>query len=172
MDQETLNQYFRDKWKSKFNHYNLTGIALVNSIKQGQRVLDVGCGNNNFKGHIDNLIGIDPVFNEADEITTIEDYNTKNKFDVAFCLDSLIFGNKQHILNQLDKVTSLMEKSSTIHFRSNSSEENKRYLKAGIEIFQWTQEDYFTLAVKFGFRPFGFYPDGKDGTIHAIWIRN
>lgn len=175
MDQDLLNQYFKDKWKSRFHEHERTGISLANQIHDGQLVLDVGCGNNNFKGHIKNLIGIDPVFEDADVMTTIEDYVSESLFDVALCLDSMIFGSREHVENQIEKLISLMKPSSTIHFRSNSLSEKHRYDKAGIETFYWTQEDHYGLSNKFGYRLFAFYPDRKgceDEILHTIWIRN
>jgi len=175
MDQDLLNQYFKDTWKSRFHEHGRTGIQLAGQIRDEHLVLDVGCGNNNFKGHVKNLVGIDPVFEDADVITTIEDYVTDSQFDIALCLDSMIFGSRGHIEKQIEKLVALMKQSSTIHFRSNSLSEKHRYDKAGIETFYWTQEDHFVLSKKFGYRLFGFYPDRKgseDEVLHTVWIRN
>ena len=66
-------------------------INQINKYSQNQdnnelTVLDVGCGYNEFKGKIDNLIGIDPYNVLADhEVGTLE-YRTDQKFDVILCL--------------------------------------------------------------------------------------
>ena len=43
-----------------------TGFALVDKINPLESVIDVGCGLNLLKEHIAGLVGIDPVYPEAD----------------------------------------------------------------------------------------------------------
>ena len=65
IDQAQLNDYFGNTWRHNhiaIEEFNLTGLSLVNEIKEEGRVLDVGCGSNPFKGLIKNLVGIDPAF--------------------------------------------------------------------------------------------------------------
>lgn len=168
--QEKLNNYFSTKWKSKFEHYRVSGYSLADQINDDQHVLDVGCGINPFKGRIKNLIGIDPVFKEADIKTTIEDLNVDQKFDVAFCLDTLIFGDRERVLHQLDCVTKHLNPSATIHFRSNSDIDSAQYQKEGIEIFNWSQTEYMDLAEQFGFTIFILHADTYN-SVHAVWVR-
>lgn len=76
MDQEQLNYYFGNVWR--LNHYSIeefkyTGLGLTNQILETDRVIDIGCGPNPFKGLIKNLVGIDPAFPEADYQLSLED---------------------------------------------------------------------------------------------------
>ena len=51
--QTLLNDYFANHWHRKSGnlaHFNKTGLGLVDKIKPTDRVLDVGCGKNPFKG--------------------------------------------------------------------------------------------------------------------------
>jgi hypothetical protein len=69
IDQQLLNTYFSTAWRNRnrdFGNYQFSGYSLIDKVQLGERVIDVGCGINPFKGHIPNLIGIDPAFPEAD----------------------------------------------------------------------------------------------------------
>ena len=62
IDDACLHKYFSKYWQNDMKKWKYSGLALideVNSLKP-RAVLDVGCGYNEFKGKIDNLIGIDP----------------------------------------------------------------------------------------------------------------
>ena len=92
MNQEKLNNYFKIKWTpTKLSDYETSGRALLTRLTPGDQVIDIGCGLNLFKGLIPNLIGIDPVFDQADIKTTIEEFTTDQKFNVALstCLPKI-----------------------------------------------------------------------------------
>lgn len=169
MLQTVLDNYFRNHWTSRFEKYTYSGYELANTV-QDQWVLDVGCGINPFKNRITNLIGIDPVFEQADIMTTIEDFSFNQKFNTAFCLDSIIFGSKEHVLYQIECLMRHLTPTATIHWRSNSTIDLKEYEKAGIELFNWSQTDYVDFAEKFNFRIFYFCSDSFEST-YVIWIR-
>ena len=76
MNQEQLNEYFSTKWESNLDQYLYSGWNLINNIADDEWVLDVGCGPNPFKGKIQNLIGIDPAFDQADYKVTIDNFIT------------------------------------------------------------------------------------------------
>ena len=93
IDVACLHRYFSKYWENDIKKWKYSGLALideVNSLKP-RAVLDVGCGYNEFRGKIDNLIGIDPYNDRADhEVGTLE-YRTDQKFDVIMCLGSINF---------------------------------------------------------------------------------
>lgn len=111
--------YFSNHWKSDFYSYLYTGPTLANKMQKHERILDVGCGNNYFMPYFPNLIGIDPANDAAHIKTTLEDYNPATTFDVALCLGSLNFGTEDKIKTQLDKLHSLMNRTSRIYWRCN-----------------------------------------------------
>lgn len=170
MSQTHLNNFFKKTWKSNFNDYTLSGHALASKIPHENHVLDVGCGTNPFKNKIINLVGIDPVFLQADYKTTIEEFKTDQLFDSIFALDSIIFGSEENIINQLRLITNLAKPTSRIYFRSPDELNIKQYAKAGIEIYDWDLSRYTTLAKLFNFRMFGMYAD-TGNSVHAIWDR-
>jgi len=91
LDQKELNYYFANFWHSTTDHYIYSGMTIIDKIQPDDEVIDVGCGRNQFKKHINKLTGIDPARDEADIKCTIEDFNPKLKFDVALCLGSINF---------------------------------------------------------------------------------
>ena len=75
IDNACLHKYFSKYWQNDMKKWKYSGVALideVNSLKP-RAVLDVGCGYNEFKGKIDNLIGIDPYNGKADlQVSTLD----------------------------------------------------------------------------------------------------
>jgi hypothetical protein len=166
-----LNDYFATTWKSKIDHYKYSGWALVDKIQPGETVIDVGCGFNEFRGHIPNLIGIDPANAMADYRLSIEGFQSAERFDVAFCLGSINFGNEATILNQISHVVRLLKPIARIYWRCNpgnfdhGNEECKN-----IDFYPWTIEKHTELAEQFGFKlPIVNWDNGN--RIYAEWSR-
>ena len=105
IDDKVLEKYFSEVWQSRTKKYKYSGLTLVDEINNlnPNAVLDVGCGFNEFKGKIHNLIGIDPYNNKADIKVKIEDYTPNQLFDVIICLGSVNFGSTDKIFRELEK---------------------------------------------------------------------
>jgi hypothetical protein len=153
MPQPQLNKYFSTFWQSNFDRYIYSGWALVDKIVPGEAVLDVGCGFNEFKNSIVNLIGIDPANDQADIKVPIEEYKSTNKFDVAFCLGSINFGNEETILNQINCVVDCLKPNARIYWRCNPglADHNNKECN-NIDFYPWTIAKHAEFAEKFGFR--------------------
>ena len=169
MNQSQLNKYFSTKWKSNIDQYTYTGWNLIDKIEDSEWVLDVGCGENPFKGKIKNLIGIDPAFEESDFKVPLEEFKTDQKFDVAFCLGSINFGSRNKIIKQIKLIVNLLNANSRIYWRCNTGifdHENEECKK--INFYPWTIEDHFELSKYFGFICKDIKIDTKD-RIYAEW---
>jgi hypothetical protein len=86
MKQTELNEYFSTKWQSNLNQYTYSGWALADKIHTNELVLDVGCGFNEFKSRIPNLIGIDPTIKKfwkkyKNNIVKIPDFFSKESIE-------------------------------------------------------------------------------------------
>jgi len=176
MSQNTINDYFLNHWLpksslSRFETYEFSGLKILEKIGADDKVLDVGCGKNFFKGKIKNLYGIDPVSHYADEVVSIEDFVTRKKFDVALCLGSINFGSRNNIISQIAKVTGLLNQKAKIFWRCNpgahdhGSDEFK-----SIEVYNWTFDDHYEFAEMFGFMVTDMKPDSNN-RIYAEWFR-
>lgn len=175
MKQQQLNNYFSLIWKSKLEQYQYSGFKLVDKIQKNELILDVGCGFNQFKPFLPNLIGIDPANDSADYKLTIEEFaadrNNFKKFDVAFCLGSINFGDKLNIMNQIACVVNCLKPTSRIYWRCNpglADHGNKECLL--IEFFPWTMEEHVKLSELFGFKLMISCWDGN--RIYAEWSRS
>jgi hypothetical protein len=171
MNQTDLNKYFSTHWKTNLDQYTHSGWSLVSKIKSDEAVLDVGCGLNPFKRLLPRLTGIDPAFVEADYQTTIEDFVTDEKFDVAFCLGSINFGTEDRVVNQIRCVIDLLKPKSRIYWRCNPGLWDHGNTEcANIEFFPWTVEKHIFFADQFGFKLMEVIPDSNN-RLYALWAR-
>jgi len=139
IDSACLHKYFSKYWQNDMKKWKYSGLALigeVNSLKP-RAVLDVGCGYNEFKGKINNLIGIDPYNNLADhEVGTLE-YRTDQKFDVILCLGSVNFGSRDKIIAEVSRCVNLLAEGGTMFFRVNPGVQHDKPEADWIEFFAW-----------------------------------
>ena len=139
IDDACLHKYFSKYWQNDMKKWKYSGLALideVNSLKP-RAVLDVGCGYNEFKGKIDNLIGIDPYNKNADLQVSAIDYKTDEKFDVILCLGSVNFGNRDKIITEIKKCVELLADGGTMFFRVNPGVQHDKPEAKWIEFFAW-----------------------------------
>jgi len=152
MKQQELDNYFSTKWDSNLDQYKYSGWTLLDQINDNEHVLDVGCGRNPFKGKIKNLTGIDPAFDQADYKTTIENFVTEERFDVAFCLGSINFGTEEIILRQIESVVSLLKVQTRIYWRCNPGLQDHGNSECQeIDFFPWTFQHHLDYSERFGF---------------------
>ena len=155
IDVACLHKYFSKYWENDIKKWKYSGLALVdevNSLKP-RAVLDVGCGYNEFKGKIDNLLGIDPYNDKADlQVSTLE-YRTTQKFDVIMCLGSINFGSRDKIIAEIGKCVDLLADGGTMFFRVNPGVQHNKPEAKWIEFFGWNVpfiielSEMFNLAV-------------------------
>ena len=63
-----LKKYFTTTWQPITKKYKYSGLSIIDEVNSLNplKVLDLGCGYNEFKGKINNLIGVDPYNERAD----------------------------------------------------------------------------------------------------------
>jgi hypothetical protein len=171
MNQNELNNYFNTHWRGHLNIYNYSGLSLAKQIKPDEWVLDVGCGINAFKPLITNLVGIDPAFDQADYQTTIEDFKTDQKFDVAFCLGSINFGSEHTIKNQIKCVISFLKPNARIYWRVNPGlQDHGNNECKSIDFFPWSKKILKDYAQEWGFTAQNTRDD-LNNRIYCEWQR-
>ena len=175
VDQQYLNRYFANTWSKQHNPSlkdTKSGVQLINKINPGETVIDVGCGTNPFKGRIPNLTGIDPAFDQADIKTTIDNYQTDVKYDVAFCLGSINFGEAEDIERQIAKVTSLLKDTGRIYWRCNPGRKDHDNTEQElVPFYPWSIDEHIRLSDKFGFRLLECSWEQGHRRIYAEWQR-
>lgn len=106
----------------RINKYEKCGFEMINFVNDMSPlcVLDLGCGYNQYKSFINNLVGIDLVNQSADIIANIENipYND-NSVDVAICFGSINFGTEQLIEEQLLEMKRVLKPGGYAIFRGN-----------------------------------------------------
>lgn len=169
--QDIINNYFANHWRGHLNIYNYSGLSLAKKIKPDEWVLDVGCGINAFKPLIANIVGIDPAFGQADYQTTIEDFETELRFDVALCLGSINFGNEKTIKNQIQCVVNLLKPAARIYWRVNPGLKDHGNTQChAIDFFPWTKKLLQDYATEYGFRAQNI-KDDLNNRIYCEWLR-
>jgi len=139
IDDACLHKYFSKYWQNDMKKWKYSGVTLideVNSLKP-RAVLDVGCGYNEFKGKINNLIGIDPYNDQADIRVSTMEYKTDRKFDVILCLGSVNFGSRDKIIAELGRCVELLADGGTMFFRVNPGIQHDKPEAKWIEFFAW-----------------------------------
>ena len=143
IDQQVMQKYFTQVWQPKTKKYKYSGLGIideVNSLKP-LSVVDLGCGFNEFKGKIDNLVGVDPYNDKADIKCGITSYKPEQKHDVAICLGSVNFGGPEKIFFELQHIVSnVVKPGGLVFFRGNPGEMHNHAEAEWIDFFEWTPE--------------------------------
>lgn len=162
LSQRYLARYFGEIWKPTTDIYVYSGWALVDEINNQNPtlVLDVGCGYNQFKGRIKNLIGIDPYNNCADYMVDVLDFNVSDMYDHILVLGSLNFNSYDEIELRFKKIVSLLSPNGKMYFRANPGIlwKNGPY----VDIFHWTFEIVYELGTKYNLRLDTYKKDSND----------
>lgn len=154
LNQDSINRMYQQvpetaaEAELRLQQLPYSGLALVNKILPNEKVIDIGCGHHIFKKYIPNIVGIDPVYNAADYQVDLQNFTTDQKFNVAFCLGSINYGDSEDVADQISKVVNLLTPTARIYWRFNIDAPT-----AGREFtrFIWTIERNTEFAKKFGF---------------------
>tara|TARA_Y100001972_G_C7623751_1_gene312851 strand:- start:593 stop:1252 length:660 start_codon:yes stop_codon:yes gene_type:complete len=151
IDDACLNRYFTKYWQNDMKKWKYSGLSLINEVNslKPRAVLDVGCGFNEFKGKIDNLIGIDPYNDKADIRVGTLDYKTDQKFDVILCLGSVNFGGREKIIAEVGRCVNLLAKDGLMFFRVNPGLPHDKPEADWIEFYPWNVPFIIELSEMF-----------------------
>tara|TARA_Y200000002_G_C22634037_1_gene643821 strand:- start:426 stop:1103 length:678 start_codon:yes stop_codon:yes gene_type:complete len=139
IDRAVLKNYFGKVWQPEIKKFKYSGLAIIDEVNamNPDNVIDIGCGYNEFKGKIKNLIGIDPYNDKADiEVHTL-DYKPDIQFDVAICLGSINFGSSDKILDELENVVNMVKPGGMLYFRVNPGIQHDRPAAKWINFYDW-----------------------------------
>jgi len=134
-------------WQPRTEVYQYTGWGVVDEITKRNpgKVLDVGCGYNQFKPRIPNLVGIDRFNNSADYMVDILEYNVEpDTYDAVIVFGSINFGDYGDISARFRKVFELTAPGGRIYVRANPGESHKN--GPWICIFPWDFETAHRIA--------------------------
>jgi SAM-dependent methyltransferase len=160
LDRRYLRRFFGEIWKPRTDDYNYTGWPLVEEINRAdpQNVLDVGCGYNQFRDRIPNLIGIDPYNDCADYMVDILDYRVRpGTHDHIICLGSINFNSREDIEARFAHCVDLLAPSGHLYFRANPGIQWKN--GPWVEIFAWSFQVVKELEEKYQLKLLTFKQD-------------
>ena len=148
IDTYCLNRYFSQYWQADMKKWKYSGLQLIDEVNalHPRAVLDVGCGYNEFRGRINNIVGIDPYNDNADYKIATLDYKTKEKFDVILCLGSINFGTQDKIVREVAHCVSMLAEGGTMFFRVNPGVQHDKPEAHWIEFFAWNVPFIIDLA--------------------------
>lgn len=151
IDRKCLHRYFSKHWQADMKKWKHSGLTLIDQINdmRPRSVLDVGCGYNEFRGKIDNLIGIDPYNSQADYQVDLLEYRTLQKFDVILALGSINFGGRNKIIAEVSKCVNLLDKDGIMFFRVNPGIQHDKPEAKWIEFYGWNVPFIIELAEMF-----------------------
>ena len=158
------------KRRNLVNKFQRCGTETINRINKlnPSLVLDLGCGKNQYKPYIKNLVGIDLVDKGADVIADISHipYNDET-VDACLCYGSINFGDDITIENQIREVKRVLKKGGIAVFRGNMNEHvSEAYYNWTEElVHKWTK--HFNL--KYVVEPTLIYRLRKNGEINNEW---
>jgi len=139
IDSACLRRYFSEIWQPETKKFKYSGLAFIDEVNNlnPDNVIDVGCGYNEFKGKIKNLVGIDPYNDKADVMVHILDYKADIEYDVAICLGSINFGSSDKILSELQAVVNMVKENGLIYFRVNPGIQHTPEESRWINFYDW-----------------------------------
>ncbi len=162
LDSRYMHRFFSEVWRPNTDTYQYSGWALVPEINglDPEHVLDVGCGYNQFKGRIQNLVGIDPYNNSADYMVDILDYHVPERYDAIMVLGSVNFGTAEDILERMTRIKALLAPGGRIYVRANPGIAWKN--GPWLDIFPWSFEHARLTADQLGVKMTTFKKDNND----------
>jgi SAM-dependent methyltransferase len=122
LDSEWSKRFWNGLWQPRTEVYQYTGWGIVDVVNKmnPKKVLDIGCGFNQFKNRIQNLVGIDPFNNSADYMVDILDFvDTPESYDVIIIFGSINFGDYEDVEIRMKRAFSLLAPGGKIFMRVN-----------------------------------------------------
>jgi hypothetical protein len=173
IDNNVLHRYFSEIWQPEMKKFKYSGLKLIDEINnlKPRSVLDIGCGYNEFKGKIHNLIGLDPFNSRADIQCKIADYITDQKFDVVLALGSINFGSTDKIFTELEKAVNLTAPKGKLFFRVNPGLQHTPPESKWISFYSWNSNFIINCAEHFKVDVLDIKHD-HNNRLYFVWSKN
>ena len=106
LDTFYMKRFFGEIWQPNTDGHTYSGWKIVDRINEQdpKNVLDFGCGYNQFKPTIKNLVGIDPNNECADYMVDVLEFNVDEKMNHIIVFGSLNFGDEKDIRKRFDSI--------------------------------------------------------------------
>lgn len=171
LDRRYMYRFFSEIWKPNTDIYTYTGWGIVEEVNKlnPKAVLDVGCGYNQFKGRVLNLVGIDPCNHDADYMVDILDYKvSEESYDAIIAFGSVNFNSKQDIEQRFAHCVNLLTKNGKMFFRVNPGISHKN--GPWVDIFPWSFEVVNEFAERYNLTIETFKKDNND-RLYFVYVK-
>lgn len=171
IDDKVLDNYFRNVWQGAMSKYKYSGLALIDEINnlKPRKVLDIGCGYHEFKGKIDNIVGIDPYNEAADLQVKLLDHHPREKYDVTIALGSINFGSTDKIYAELEHAVSLCNPGAFMYFRANPGLPHDKAESDWIYFYPWDSNFIVNCAEQLGVDILDIRTDTHKNRLYFVW---
>ena len=162
LDVRYLKYFFGSVWKPRTDDFGFSGWAIVDEInsRNPANVLDVGCGYNQFKGKINNLVGIDPFNTAADYMVDILEYDVEDRYDAIMVFGSINFNQYEDVDVRIAQVVKLLANNGRIYFRANPGIDREN--GPWIQYFPWSFDWATHFAKKYNLELETFKKDAHE----------
>lgn len=132
-------QTIKHKWK-------IRGQNLVNKLKSIQKnkpdlkILDLGCGYNLYKDHLENVTGVDPYVEQADILCRIVDFKPTEKYDVIICFGPMNWYTYDEQYRNFLKIKECLKEDGVCYW-SHVHNYYKLYQPRSDQAFTWIAGD-------------------------------
>jgi SAM-dependent methyltransferase len=171
LDRRYLRRFFGEIWKPRTGDYQWTGWALVDEIKRHNpaSVLDVGCGYNQFKERLPNLIGIDPYNDCADYMVDILEYQVSGEqYDAIMALGSINFNSSADVEKRFAHCVDLLAPGGRFYLRANPGIQWPN--GPWVDIFAWNFAFVKELEKRYNLRLETFKQDGDNSPSGRLYF--
>jgi SAM-dependent methyltransferase len=147
LDKRYTGRFFSNTWKPSTESHKFSGWEIVNAIneKNPKKILDYGCGYNQFKDKISGLIGIDPYNDAADYMVDIFEFvDDEESFDAILVLGSLNFNSQDELEIRMKKIVTFLKPGGYMYFRANPGIQWPK--GPYVDIFPWSFDFVVKLA--------------------------
>jgi len=171
IDDKVLDNYFRNHWQGEMKKYKYSGLKLIDEVNnlKPRKVLDIGCGYHEFKGKIDNLVGIDPYNSNADIEVKLLDYKPEEKFDATLALGSINFGSTDKIFSELEHAVNLCNPGAFMFFRVNPGLPHDKDESNWISFYPWDSNFIVNCASILGVDILDIRTDSHKNRMYFVW---
>lgn len=160
-------------WKRDINKWEKCGEETINFINglSPSLVLDLGCGDNQYKRFVPSIVGIDLINELADIKADISAIPYANESaDAVICFGSINFGDTELIRTQLTEMLRVLKPGGYAIFRGNMNDhDDERHIYYGWNkdlVYHWTTELNLTLHVE----PTVVVRTTADGKPNLHWV--
>ena len=172
IDDAVLGRYFTEVWQPEMKKFKYSGLNLIYEVNQlkPRGVLDIGCGYNEFRGKINNLVGLDPYNPRADIQCKIAEYHTEEKYDVILALGSINFGSTDKIFTELERAVELTAPGGKLFFRVNPGLQHTPPESQWISFYPWNSNFIINCADYFGVDVLDIKHDSNN-RLYFVWSK-